>query len=247
MSAEPATGNRNKARTIASWGVHFFTAMGVVVALLAIDAMIAGDLAEALLWLGLALIIDGLDGPMARKVDVFTHAPKFDGAILDLVIDYLTYTAVPALLVYQFALVPAGWEIPAAAFMMTTALYCFGNKDMKTSDNYFEGFPATWNLVVLSFFILGTDPWTNLAAIAGLGIMTFVPLKFVHPIRVERLRIITMFVTVCWMLASLWLLLVPGERPYLDSQPAAFGIWLFTSLYIIGISTVRSLESVRGN
>ncbi|PKQ02659.1 MAG: phosphatidylcholine synthase [Alphaproteobacteria bacterium HGW-Alphaproteobacteria-12] len=230
-----------KARVAAAWAVHAFTASGVVTALLAIAALIAGDLRLALLWLGAALIIDGFDGPMARKVRVSEYAPRFDGAILDHVIDYLTYAVIPALLIYRFALVPDGWGIPAAAYIMTTSLYCFGNREMKTDDNYFSGFPATWNLVVLYFYIVGSGPWLNLAIIAGLGILTFVPLKFIHPFRVATLRPLTLAVTALWAGSVFWLVAggTAGVLPQ-NAAPLAFWAFIVSSLYFLGLCAWRS-------
>lgn len=234
---------RPPARVAAAWAVHAFTASGVVTALLAIAALIAGDLRLALLWLGAALIIDGFDGPMARKVRVTEYAPRFDGAVLDLVIDYLTYTVIPALLIYRFGLVPPGWEIPAAAWIMTTSLYCFGNREMKTADNYFSGFPATWNLVVLYFHVLGSGPWLNLAVIAALGILTFVPFKYIHPFRVAMLRPLTLAVTALWALATFWLVFRSGpQTPPSEAAPAVFWTFLATSLYFLAICAWRTLD-----
>lgn len=235
-----------KARVAAAWAVHAFTASGVVTGLLAIAALIAGDLRLALLWLGAALIIDGFDGPMARKVRVTEYAPRFDGAVLDLVIDYLTYTVIPALLIYRFGMVPPGWEIPAAAFIMTTSLYCFGNREMKTKDNYFSGFPAVWNLVVLYFFIAGTGQWANLAMIAGLGILTFVPLKFVHPFRVVALRPLTLAMTALWTGLTLWLVLAssPAQAPA-EAAPVAFWAFWAVSLYFLALCALRTLQDAK--
>lgn len=230
-----------KARVAAAWAVHAFTASGVVTALLAIAALIAGDLRLALLWLGAALIIDGFDGPMARKVRVSEYAPRFDGAILDHVIDYLTYAVIPALLIYRFALVPDGWGIPAAAYIMTTSLYCFGNREMKTDDNYFSGFPAAWNLVVLYFYIVGSGPWLNLAIIAGLGILTFVPLKFIHPFRVATLRPLTLAVTALWAGTTFWLVVGSGGAiPPEETAPLTFWVFIVSSLYFLGLCAWRS-------
>jgi len=225
-----------------AWAIHAFTALGIVPALLSIDALLRGDARASLLWLGVALLIDGLDGPLARRYEVTRFAPRFDGATLDMVIDYLTYTAIPALMVWQLGLVPEGWGIAAASYIMLTALYCFGNRDMKTHDNYFQGFPATWNVVVLYFIILGTGPMTNLITIAALGVLTFVPLKFVHPLRVKRMRLITIFMTATWSVSSVWLVVSFNARPLLESEPAAFGAWLFASIYFAGISLFRSIE-----
>jgi phosphatidylcholine synthase len=241
IEGEGEAGTAPKARVAAAWAVHAFTASGVVTALLAIAALIAGDLRLALLWLGAALIIDGLDGPMARKADVSRYAPRFDGAVLDLVIDYLTYTVIPALLVYRFGLVPSGFEIPAAAYIMLTSLYCFGNREMKTGDLYFSGFPAVWNVVVLYFYVLETGPWANLAAIAVLGILTFVPFKYVHPFRVRMWRPLTLAITALWALSTFWLVLAsgPGHTP-LEAAPLAFWAFLAASAYFLGLCIWRS-------
>ena len=230
-------------RVLAAWAVHAFTASGAVAGLLAISALIAGDLRMVLLWLGAALLIDGFDGPMARKVRVTEFAPRFDGAILDHIIDYLNYTVIPALVVYRFGLVPEGFAIPAAAYIMTTSLYCFGNKDMKTADNYFSGFPAVWNVVILYFYLMASGPWANLAVIAAMGALTFVPFKFIHPFRVRALRSFTIAVTGAW--GALTLVLVwtseQGLAPA-ETLPAAYWGWLATSLYFLGLCLWRSLK-----
>lgn len=239
------SGERDKpptARVAAAWAVHAFTASGVVTALLAIAALIAGDLRLALLWLGAALIIDGFDGPMARKVRVSEYAPRFDGAALDLVIDYLTYAVIPALLIYRFGLVPPGWEIGAAAYIMTTSLYCFGNREMKTKDNYFSGFPATWNLIALYFYVLGTGGWLNLAVIAVLGVLTFIPFKYIHPFRVTTLRPLTLAMTALWAVSTLWLVVRSGpDIAPMAASPAAFWVFIGTSVYFLGLCTWRTL------
>ena len=235
---------RAKARIWAAWAVHAFTACGVVTGLMAISALIAGDFRMALLWLGAALVIDGFDGPMARKVRVTEFAPNMDGAILDLVIDYLNYTVIPALLVYQFGLVPAGLGIPAAAYIMMTSLYCFGNRDMKTEDNYFQGFPAIWNLVVLFFYVTSSGPWVNLAVIVVLGILTFVPLKFVHPFRVVRLRALTIAMTGAWAALTFVLVLgsTHGGQTPAEAMPAAYWAFLGASAYFLGLCLWRSAK-----
>ena len=234
-----------KARVLAAWAVHAFTASGVVTGLLAISALMAGDFRLALLWLGAALIIDGLDGPMARKVRVTEFAPGMDGAILDLVIDYLNYTVIPALLVYRFGLVPDGFAIPAAAWIMMTSLYCFANREMKTGDNYFQGFPAVWNLVVLYFYVTASGPWLNLLIIVALGILTFVPLKFIHPFRVVWLRPVTIAMTGVWGALACVLVLgsQPGHLPA-ETSPTAYWAFLVVSLYFLGICLWRSFKAV---
>ena len=175
--------NKNK---IAAWAVHGFTGSGAVLGFLAIISILNSDATGAFLWLGLALLIDGLDGTLARKVNVTEQTPNIDGTILDSVIDYLNYVIIPSLMIYWFSMVPDILEIilPAAIFLVS--LYTFSNLQMKTKDYYFSGFPAVWNIVVLYFFILGTHEYINVAVIVICLILTFVPIKFVHPFSTVR-------------------------------------------------------------
>ena len=128
--------NKNK---IAAWAVHGFTGSGAVLGFLAIIAILNSDAVGAFLWLGLALLIDGLDGTLARKVNVSEQTPNIDGTILDSVIDYLNYVIIPSLMIYWFGMVPGILEIilPAAIFLVS--LYTFANLRMKTDDYYFRG------------------------------------------------------------------------------------------------------------
>ena len=137
------------------------------------------DARLALIWLGVAMLIDGLDGPLARRFAVHEHAPEIDGAILDHVIDFTGYCFLPALMVYHFALVPEGWAIAATSFMLMTALYTFANKQAKTEEYDFRGFPALWNVVVFYMIMFDSDPWLNLMVILFLGVMTFAPVRFI--------------------------------------------------------------------
>ena len=226
----------------ASWGVHALTASGALAGLMAIDALIEMDFRASLLWLGLAMLIDGIDGPLARRWRIAVHLPRIDGAVLDLVIDYLTYTVIPALLIYRFGLVPTGWELPAAAAIMTTSLYTFANRDMKTPDNYFCGFPAVWNLVVLYIYLLPSLPALNLALIGLLCLLTFAPLKFIHPFRVREGRPLTILATALWAVSSAWLVIESGGHPPAAQNPVIFWVWIMTSAYFAGFSLWRSVR-----
>ena len=221
----------------AAWAVHVFTASGVVIGLLALLAVVAGDARAALLWLGLALFVDGIDGPAARKFGVREVIPRFDGATLDNVVDYFTWVVVPALFIYRFGLLPDAMALAGAAFILATSLYTFANLDLKTSDNYFVGFPAIWNVVAFQMFILETPPLLNLFVTAALGVLTFLPVKFVHPLRVREWRIPTIIATTAWALTSLWLVIIhPAE------SPATFTVWVAASIYLGAICLRRSLR-----
>jgi phosphatidylcholine synthase len=233
-----AHGRKQKA---AAWAVHAFTASGIVLGCLALMATLEGDRLAAFLWLGLALFVDGIDGTLARKARVREVIPQFDGGTLDNVIDYFNYVAVPAVMVYAFGLVPAGWETWTAAFIMAVSCYTFANVNMKTSDYYFEGFPALWNLVVLYLFVLQTGVWTNLVVIGVCGVLTFVPLKYVHPLRVKDWRAITLPMTVLWAATSLRLIFQESEGDGIDpASPLVFWLWAGASLYFTTLSVWRS-------
>ena len=178
--------------------VHVFTASGLIPMVLAVDAIWRDDARLALIWLGVAMLIDGLDGPLARRFAVQEHLPQIDGAILDHVIDFTGYCFLPALMVYHFGLVPTGWAIAATSFMLMTALYTFANIQAKTKEYDFRGFPAIWNVVVFYMIMFDSDPRINLAAIIFLGTMTFAPVRFIHPLRVVALRRLTVTLLAVW-------------------------------------------------
>ncbi|MBM3525478.1 MAG: phosphatidylcholine/phosphatidylserine synthase [Alphaproteobacteria bacterium] len=224
-------------RKAAGWAVHALTASGAILGLLAMLAVIRGDARTALLWLGVALAVDGLDGPIARKLRVRDLIPRVDGAVLDLVVDYLTYVLVPAIFIYWFGLLPDGWGLPGAGFVLLTSLYCFANVDMKTSDNYFVGFPAIWNVVVLYMWLLGSPTWVNAAVVLALGVLTFVPVKFVHPIRVRDGRDITYASMLVWTFSALGLLLMSPASPWWLLAP-----WLASSAWLGFVSLRRTLH-----
>jgi phosphatidylcholine synthase len=224
-------------RRAAGWAVHAFTASGAVIGLLAMLAVIRDDARTALLWLAAALAVDALDGPIARKLRVREVLPRVDGAVLDLVVDYLTYVLVPAVFLYWFDLMPAGWGLAGAGFILLTSLYCFANVEMKTSDNYFSGFPAIWNVVVLYLWLLETPALVNAVVVLVLGVLTFVPMKFVHPVRVREARIITYSSMLVWTSCALWLVLMAPERPAWLLAP-----WLGSSAWLAFVSVRRTLR-----
>ena len=239
------TGER-RGRKAAAWGVHLFTASGIVLGCLALMATLEGDRLAAFLWLGLALFVDGIDGTLARRLKVGELVPQVDGATLDNVIDYFNYVAVPAVMIYAFELVPAGWATWTAAFVMTVSCYTFANANVKTSDYYFEGFPALWNLIVLYAFVLQTGPWTNLAIIAVCGVLTFLPLKYVHPLRVKDWRLVTLPMTAIWAASSLYLVFVQHRvGSAAGDAPLVFWVWVAASVYFAALSLWRSLKPAR--
>jgi phosphatidylcholine synthase len=231
-----------------AWSVHAFTTSGIVLGFLALVAVLKGDATAAFMWLGLALFVDGVDGSLARKARVREYTPNFDGASLDLVIDFFTYVAVPALMIYWFNMVPvpfwfdtSTWSLVAGALIMAVSCYTFANVGMKSSDYYFVGFPAIWNVVVLYFYLFNTGWLINLITVVGLSVLTFIPIKFVHPLRVTHWREITVPITVLWAAMALSLIISGRNPDYADViykvQLVVFGL---TSLYFAWISLWRT-------
>src|ERR1700680_1132792 len=168
----------------AAFSVHIFTAMGAGIALIALLEAVREHWAAMFAWLGVALVIDALDGPIARRLDVERVQPNWSGDVLDLVVDFVTYVFVPA-----YAITASGLLLPLAAPLLgvgiavTGALY-FADRRMKAADNHFRGFPGLWNAAAFYLFLLHLPPVLSTLAVAALIALTFVPFHVVHPIRV---------------------------------------------------------------
>ena len=239
MSIDFENINRKK---IAAWAVHGFTGSGAVLGLLAIISILNDDAVGAFLWLGLALLIDGIDGTLARKVDVSKQIPNIDGTILDSVVDYLNYVIIPSLMIYWFQMVPFWFELIAPSAIILCSLYTFANLKMKTEDYYFRGFPAVWNIAVLYFFILGTHEYINIIVIVVCIILTFTPVKFVHPLRVADLRNLTIFFTIVWSATTLKLVITPTSKIFMIDSAIIFILWIITSIYFGIVCFGRSMK-----
>jgi phosphatidylcholine synthase len=172
----------------AAFGVHLLTALGAALALLSLLAAADRRWSLMFLWLGLALIVDTIDGPIARRLRVAELLPRWAGDVLDLVVDFLTYVFVPAFAIAGGGFLPGPGGVVAGIVIVTTGVLYFADRRMKTADNYFRGFPAVWSVVAFFLFLLRPGPWVTGAVIAALAVLTFVPIVFVHPFRVVRLR-----------------------------------------------------------
>ncbi len=155
-------------------------------------------------WLGVALIVDTVDGPLARRVGVTTVLPRWSGERLDLIVDFLTYVAVPAFALSQADLLPGAFRLPAGIAIVLSSLFHMADLDSKTKDGYFVGFPAIWNVVCLYLFAFTPPPFVALAIVVVFLVLTFVPILCVHPFRVAELRPFTVLMTILWSAARHW-------------------------------------------
>jgi phosphatidylcholine synthase len=187
----------------AAFSVHIFTAIGAGLALIALLEAVREHWAAMFAWLGLALVIDGLDGPIARRLDVAGLQPDWSGEVLDLVVDFVTYVFVPA-----YAITASGMLLPptaallGAGIVVSGALY-FADRRMKTPDNHFRGFPALWNAAAFYLFLLHPSPALSSLLVAVLIVLTFVPFNVIHPVRVARLRGLTLFLIGLWAVLAI--------------------------------------------
>src|SRR3954470_5064907 len=186
------------ARRAAAFSVHVFTALGAGIALVALLEAVREHWSAMFAWLGLALIVDALDGPIARRLDVARVQPNWSGDVLDLVVDFVTYVFVPA-----YAITASGLLLPLAApllgagVVVSGALY-FADRRMKAADNHFRGFPALWNAAAFYLFVLHLPRGLSTMGVAILIALTFVPFNVIHPVRVVRLRALTLSLIGVW-------------------------------------------------
>ena len=190
-----------------AFSVHLLTASGSFLAFLSLVAASEKQWTSMFFWLGLALLVDGIDGPIARKLQVKEILPTWSGELLDNIIDYVTYVLIPAYALYQFGVMGSGFSFLSAAIIMVSSAIYYADTGMKTKENFFKGFPVVWNMVVFSLFVIfepnkpnvsASAQWVCFAVVLFAGVLTFLPIQFIHPVRVERLRPINLGMTLLW-------------------------------------------------
>jgi phosphatidylcholine synthase len=226
--------------TLKAYSVHLLTATGAVFAMLAMLEAVQNDWDMMFLWLVVAFVVDGVDGPLARRYGVKEKAPIIDGVLLDLIIDYLTYVFIPAYALFASGLLPGwtGW-VAIIVITFTSALY-FADTRMKTKDNSFAGFPACWNMVAVVIFALKPDFWVSLGLVVALALTMFTRFKFVHPVRTERWRLLTLPMALGWTFFAGW-------AAWVDFHPESWAHWglVVTSVYLLGAGIAQQAIAQR--
>ena len=218
----------------AAFAVHVFTASGAACALLALIAAVRSDWPQMFVWLGIALFIDGVDGTFARRLRVADVLPRWSGDVLDLVVDILNYVFVPAYALASSGLLPDTAAIPLGIAIVVTGSLYFADRLMKTSDYYFRGFPALWNIAAFYLFLLKPAPWLGALAVAALAALTFVPFHVVHPVRIAHLRALSTAALIAWAALA----------AYAIAKDLAPGFWTVAALcllaiYFVGVGFLR--------
>ena len=224
----------------AGYVIHLMTASGAVAGLLALQAVFDDRWHAALLWLIACQVLDGLDGPIARRFDVTIHAPLIDGHVLDLVVDYVTCVVVPVALLARLELLPEHYETLVAGTIFLSSALWFARTDQETEDHWFNGFPAVWNLVVPTFLIFGSSSKIVIIVSLILCASQLTKFKIPHLVRVVEFRKITLPLTIVY-LVDLTIL----SWQYSDStgsHPSLFEKYILLGfpLYITAISIWRT-------
>lgn len=183
--------------------VHLFTALGAVCALFAVHALLDRDFEIAFIWLGIAMIIDGIDGHFARAVNVKGRLPRFSGEKLDLVVDYVTYVFVPVLALQLGGFLTGAWGGLLGGLILLSSLFHFCDNGNKADDHYFVGFPAIWNVVAFYVFAFALAEWAVSLLVLICAVGTFVPMRWLHPMRVRMLRPVNLAMSGLWAFAAI--------------------------------------------
>jgi phosphatidylcholine synthase len=220
------------AKVALAWLVHLYTALGAVVAFLTIILIEQLKFQEAFWLMSLAVVIDATDGSLARAARVKETLPWFDGDRLEDIIDYANYVIVPCWLFVHANLLPAPDAVWLSSLPLLASAYGFCQKEAKTSDLFFLGFPSYWNIVAFYAYVLQSPPWVNAFAILLLSILVFVPIRYIYPSRSPQFRTLTNSLGILWGLALLVII-------YLLPQPPRS--LLFVSLIFPAYYTALSL------
>ena len=204
---------RNRA---AAWGVHVYTATGALSAFFGTLAVFESRYREAFLWMIFATFVDATDGLLARAADVKRVLPRFDGARLDDIVDYLTFVFLPVLLLHHSSALPAGWSLAICSFVLLSSAYGFSSGDAKTDDYFFTGFPSYWNIVALYLHAAALPRAVNATVLVVLSILVFVRIGYVYPSRTPTLKGLTLGLGAVWAVAMIALALtLPNVPPLL--------------------------------
>ncbi|SOE18813.1 phosphatidylcholine synthase [Hoeflea halophila] len=198
---------------IRAFSVHILTASGSFMAFLALVAAAESRFVDMWWWLAVAMLIDGIDGPIARKLKVKEVLPNWSGVMLDNVIDYVTYVLIPAFALYQSGMIGEPLSFVAAGLIVVSSAIYYADMGMKTDENFFLGFPVAWNMLVYTLFVVNASEAVAFAIVLAAVFMTFLPINFLHPVRVVRLRWLNLTMFGIWSVLSAFALLLRFDSP----------------------------------
>ena len=219
------------------WFVHCFTALGAICGMFGLIAVADGQPREAIVWLMVAMVLDGVDGPVARAWCVRDHVPRIDGYTLDLIIDFVTCIVIPVLFMHRFDMLPEGMSLYIGAFVLFMSALWMSRTDQMTDDHYFQGFPGEWNMIVPTLFLIEAPQWVTAVLCVLLALTQLTNWKFVHPMQVLRHRPLTVTVTVVWLAT---ILLMTADLP--QHNPVGSALVFLCPVYILGLGAWRTVR-----
>jgi phosphatidylcholine synthase len=244
LASKTLTGERpkkpRKPLHVMAYGVHVFTALGAALGFLAMKAALLGQLSECFWWLAAALVVDAADGPMARRLNVSETASRYDGEVLDLVVDFITYVFVPAAILLRSEVMSDPWGLIAGMMITIGSALYFADTGMKTEDWWFKGFPAVWNVVIFYVVVFQPPTWMGFSIVVLFTAMMFLPVVFVHPIRVRRWRAMTIAMMAAWAVAAAVTLFAGLVAPLW-----AKAVLLAGAVYFLGLGFLRDLPETK--
>lgn len=238
-----AAGEYTVAQVRSAWLLHGFTTLGIVAAMLALRDVLNDKPDHAIIWLLLTLLIDGVDGPIARALDVEKRVPRIDGFLLDLIIDYVTCVIVPACFMYEFKVVPQdNFGIAVLCVMVFTSAIWFARRDMMSDDYWFRGYPAAWNLVAPIAFLLEARSITGACITLVLSVLSLTNMPFPHIARAKFLRLPTIVMTVVWIGG-----IIIGTFSYPGHPWIVRPLLIVGSAYFVALSITRWITDSRAH
>ena len=233
--------------TLLAWSVHLLTCSGLIAGFLALICVFKNDETSAFLFLGLALLIDAVDGTLARKFKVSIFVKNIDGKMLDSVIDFFNYIIIPSVIIYWFKFVPSTFEIIIPSIILIVSAISYSNNNLMTSDNFYKGFPCIWNILLFYLYLFDLSQVYNLFLISACILLKFIPIKFIHPLRVNKYRRYSAVFMVLWFVSSFKILLSSFYDLNNNFDYLFLGIWLISNIYFICLTFYELYRQVFKN
>lgn len=219
----------NPVRVMLAWGVHLFTATGAVWGFLGLLAIFEHNWRMMIIYMIVAMLVDGFDGMLARWADVKKYANGIDGALLDNILDYLNYVVVPALFLVEADVLPESVRLFAACSILLTSAYQFTQSDAKTDDHHFKGFPSYWNVAALYMLLMNLPQWWNFGFLMLFNVLVFIPIKYIYPSRNSYLRTLTLALTYLYGAIGIWGLVQYPNQP----EWVVWASFIYVAYYLV--------------
>ena len=223
--------------------IHLSTGFGIIAGFLSLIAVLNNNQKEAFIWLGVAFLIDSIDGTLARKFNVKKIFPHIDGKMLDSIIDFFNYVIIPSIMIYWFDYVPDKFIILIPVILIFISIYSYVNLNILTNDNYYNGFPAIWNVIVLYFYIFETSQNFNLLFLILLILLKFSPLKCIHPLRVNKFKTLSIFFSFIWFITSVFLIVIKDLSINPIYELIFMFLWVISNIYFISVSIFKTFRN----